>query len=66
MNVGDMVVVNRCDQCPDIVGKTAKIRECFSGPDGDTVGLNFGKGRPAINRPELLSVDDVSLVNAKE
>ena len=62
MNVGDTVRVIKCDQCSGIVGKTAKIKSL----EDNMVKLNFGKGRPSLNRPEALSVNDVSLVKEKE
>lgn len=58
MNVGDVVKINKCDVCSGIVGKTAKVK----GFGDNTVLLNFGKGRPQANRPNAVSVDDVSVV----
>jgi len=57
-SVGEKVTINKCDVCPSIVGKTAKIR----GFGENTVLLSFGRGRPQTNRPKAISVDDVSLV----
>jgi hypothetical protein len=65
MKAGDMVKINKCDVCPGIVGKTAKVVDLTSGnetPGFDAVRLNFGRGRPQVNRPMTVNVDDVSLV----
>lgn len=64
MKVGDVVKVEKCDKCPAVVGKTAKIKCFTSEPDcnGNAVELNFGKGRPQVNRPHLFNLDDISLV----
>ena len=56
--IGEKVVVNKCDACPSIVGKTAKVK----GFGDNTVLLSFGRGRPQTNRPKFISVDNVSLV----
>lgn len=80
MKIGDMVRIEKCDKCPTVVGKTARIK-CFtsipsdrdsdeiamgnpriSESDRDAVELNFGKGRPQVNRPHLFNLDDISLV----
>jgi hypothetical protein len=57
MNVGDTVVINKCDECPAIVGKTAKI---IGESDGGFL-LNFGRGRPQMNRPKVIAVENVSI-----
>lgn len=58
MKIGDMVKIDRCEVCPGIVGKVAKIK----GLGDDTVLLNFGRGRPLANCPKAVNVKDVSLV----
>jgi len=63
MNIGDVVVVNKCDQCSVIVGKSYKVKgfaPLASGEDG--VVLNFGRGRPPANRPGIINKGDVSVV----
>lgn len=60
MNVGDMVTVDRCDECPSLVGRVFAVKGF--GNEG-TVWLQYGRGRPQKNRPEFVSVDDVSLTD---
>ena len=58
MQIGDVVKVVQCNKCPKVVGKTAKITavtDCF-------VDLNFGRGRPATDRPTTYRKQDVQLV----
>ncbi len=62
MKVGDTVKIEKCEKCPAVVGKTAKIKVFTSEPGYDAVELNFGKGRPQVNRPHLFNLDDISLV----
>lgn len=62
MNVGDTVKIEKCEKCPGVIGKTAKIKGFTSDPGYDVVELNFGKGRPQVGRPHLFNVDDISLV----
>lgn len=63
VTVGAEVVINKCDACPAIVGKTAKVKGFNE--DSSAVSFNFGRGRPQANRPEFVNVDDVSLVEEK-
>lgn len=62
MKIGDKVQIIKCDKCPGIVNKTAKIKAFASEPEHNMVELNFGKGRPQVGRPHLFSLDDISLV----
>lgn len=62
MEIGVSVRINKCDACPAIVGKTAKITGFTSEPGYNAANLNFGRGRPQANRPSFLSVDDISLL----
>jgi len=66
MNVGDMVKVNKCNACPAIVGKTAKVTGLISESGGKAVTLSFGRGRPANGRPHMFSIEDISLVQTQE
>lgn len=59
MNIGDTVKIEKCVVCSAIIGKTAKVK----GVVDDTVELNFGRGRPQLNRPTVVHKDDVSLVS---
>ena len=63
MKIGDLVKVNKCDQCPGVVGKVVSVSK-VNVVDGNVVsiGLNFGKGRPQRNRPDSFSPSDVSIV----
>lgn len=61
MNIGDTVQINKCDGCPSIVGKTAKIVSLDL--ENHKVELSFGRGRPQANRPKFMSVDDISLID---
>jgi len=61
MNVGDTVKINKCEACPTMVGKTAKIKSI----DAQSVVLNYGRGRPQTNRPTMLNLDDISLVGGE-
>lgn len=61
MNVSDIVRIDKCNECPGLVGKTAKIVSLDF--DNHRVELSFGRGRPQANRPKFVHVDDVSLVN---
>lgn len=64
MNVGDIVKVNKCNACPGVIGKTAKVKEMcrLNDEDPGTARLNFGKGRPQAGRPEIFDVEDLSVV----
>lgn len=64
MNIGDIVRIDKCEQCAGVIGKTVRIKSMSE--DGKKVELNYGKGRPLSNRPNFLSLDDVSLVDNKE
>ncbi len=61
---GDFVVINKCDVCPAIVGKVAKVVGITlndSRDPEDRVQLNFGRGRPQRNRPISIPIEDVSI-----
>lgn len=60
--IGNRIKIDRCDVCPAIIGKTAKITGFTSEPGYKAVKLNFGRGRPQLNRPKVVGVNDVSLV----
>ena len=64
MNIGDVVKIESCASCPDVVGKTAKIKSFTSGLAGgeDAVELNFGRGRPMAGRPKFISRGDLTVV----
>lgn len=62
----DVVRIDKCDVCPDIVGKTAKIKGFNIEQGYDAVELNFGRGRPRMNRPGSLSIQDISLVEGSK
>lgn len=59
---GDVVRIDKCDVCPELVGKTVKIKGFNIEQGYDAVELNFGRGRPRMNRPGSVSVTDISLV----
>ncbi len=60
MEIGTKVKIDKCDECPTIVGKTAKVRGFTETPD--VVLLNFGRGRPQSGRPKSMSVANLSVV----
>lgn len=62
MEIGASVKIDKCDVCPAIVGKTAKVTGFTSEPGYNAANLNFGRGRPQANRPSFVNVDDISLV----
>lgn len=62
MEIGASVKINKCDACPAIVGKIAKITGFTLKPGYNAANLNFGRGRPQANRPSFVSVDDISVV----
>lgn len=62
MNVGDKVQITKCSVCPKVVGKTAKITGFTTDPGYNAAELNFGRGRPQLNRPKAVNVDDISLI----
>jgi len=62
MDVGARVRINKCEACPAIIGKTAKITGFTDNPGYNAATLNFGRGRPQTNRPSFVNVDDISLV----
>lgn len=64
--VGDMIKVDKCDACPAVIGKTAKVTGLTSKPGYDAVTLSFGRGRPQAGRPHVFGVLDISLVCEKE
>lgn len=61
-DIGAKVVINKCDACPAVVGKTATITGFTNDPGYAAVELNFGRGRPQTSRPKVISLDDVRLV----
>lgn len=63
MEIGTVVKINKCDVCPGVVGKTATITGFTSEPGYKAVTLNFGRGRPQMNRPCFIGVDDISVVD---
>lgn len=64
-SVGSNVTVNKCDACPAIVGKTAKVVGFTSEPGYDAAKLKFGRGRPQSNRPSFINIDDISFVETE-
>lgn len=62
MEIGASVKIDKCDVCPAIVGKTAKVTGFTSEPGYDAVNLNFGRGRPQANRPVFVNIEDISPV----
>jgi len=62
LTVGSKVKVDKCDSCPAIVGKVARITGFSNEPGFDAVQLNFGRGRPPANRPKFVGLLDISLV----
>ena len=65
MKIGDEVRIVKCEACPKVVGKIAKVKAVLTqtGGDGvDAVEVNFGKGRPPLNRPSMFETDNVVLV----
>lgn len=65
MKIGDKVKIVKCEVCPKVVGKVAKVTmiAITEGPDGgDCVEVKFGKGRPQKNRPNEFFVNEVVLV----
>jgi hypothetical protein len=61
MNIGDVVRIARCDSCPSVVGKTAKVKGLTAG----RVEVSFGRGRPVANRPSTFDAGDVVVVNTQ-
>lgn len=66
MKIGDEVRIVKCEACPKVVGKTAKVVGITTPAcsDVDAVKVKFGKGRPPLNRPTVFSFDDVVLFNS--
>ena len=66
--VGDSVVINKCEECPAIVGKVAKITAMLlNDPQSpDRVIINFGRGRPQNNRPDVIPIEDVSIDRSRD
>lgn len=62
MIIGDTVKIEKCVLCPTIVGKTAKVKRFVGDSEDGLVELNFGRGRPQLNRPTTVHKDDISLV----
>lgn len=65
MNVGDTVKVEKCEKCSAVVGKTAKVKELVESEQEGiyNLKLNFGRGRPQSGRPEVFSMEEVSVVD---
>ncbi|MCK5613406.1 hypothetical protein KAR91_66665 [Candidatus Pacearchaeota archaeon] len=72
MKIGDQVKIDKCEQCPVVVGKIVKITELIDEHDQIatpkngrvpvTAILGFGRGRPQANRPSRIRVADLSLM----
>lgn len=62
--IGGRVIIIKCEACPGIIGKAAKIKGFTNDPGHAAVELNFGRGRPLPNRPKVVSLEDIRL--AKE
>lgn len=60
VSVGDLVRVDKCEQCAAVVGKTAKVSG-FTATVG-VVLLNFGRGRPRLGQPKSMNTNDLTLV----
>ncbi len=60
-SIGAKVKINKCDACPNVVGKTVTVKCVLD----DGLELNYGRGRPQNNRPVRISKDDVSLVETE-
>jgi len=60
-SVGSKVKIDRCESCPAIVGKFARIIGFSNEAGFDTAKLNFGRGRPQANRPVDVPVVDLSI-----
>ncbi len=60
MKIGDLVRVEKCEACPKVVGKTAKVKQLFV--DENRVELQYGRGRPQTNRPNVMGIENVSIV----
>ncbi len=61
MKIGDEVRIVKCDVCPKVVGKEVKIVEV---KESGGVKVNFGRGRPQLNRPTVFLSDDLVLILA--
>jgi len=61
--IGSQVTVDKCGECPAIVGKTAKVVGFTEGTDA--VVLSFGRGRPQANRPVSFAFDDISVIGER-
>lgn len=59
LKTGDSVVVRKCEVCPKVVGKTAKVKAVVA----EGAVLSFGRGRPQLGRPSVFRVADLSLVD---
>lgn len=62
MKIDDRVIINKCDECPAIVGKVAKV----VGIAPNRIMLNFGRGRPQKNRPVFFPIEDVSIDRSRD
>lgn len=60
MNIGSRVKIVKCDVCPKVVGKIAKVKAVW---ENGSVELQFGRGRPQKDRPTAYSVNDLDMVN---
>lgn len=61
LSIGSKVKIDRCESCPAVVGKTAKITSFKEEPGFCSAVLNFGRGRPQANRPVSVPVVDLSV-----
>jgi len=65
MKIGDLVKIIKCEQCPAVVGKIVSVSKLnMEGEQVVSVELNFGRGRPQLNRPTKFSVDEVESIRA--
>ncbi len=68
MKIGDKVRIVKCNVCPKVINKTAKVTKitivyCDKSNAGvDGVEVKFGRGRPQKDRPNTFLCDDVALV----
>jgi len=61
--VGSIVRVVKCDVCPAIISKTAKVVAMTDVAGQPGVQVSFGRGRPQKGRPTVLVMDDVAVID---